>query len=165
MALSPISMPVRTVASSRSMIAPSSYSLLSVRGQRSGVGLTGKTTALRVGLTSSSWCPSAQWKCTQTDVSPSAPLESKRAPAGQRDDLTNICGVTATPPTPPPSGLSRLRPPPTLARDVLMFSMFSMLAMQLFCTLLHASRMYSQKLRCPSELNQLPGPDPRVRRQ
>lgn len=39
-----------------------------------------------------------------------------------------------------------------------MFSMFSMLAMQLFCTLLHASRMNSQKLRCPSELNQLPEP-------
>lgn len=47
-----------------------------------------------------------------------------------------------------------------LARDVLMFSMFSMLAMQLFCTLLHASRIYSQKLRCPSELNQLPEPGP-----
>lgn len=42
-----------------------------------------------------------------------------------------------------------------------MFSMFSMLAMQWFCTLLHASRMYSQKLRCPSELNQLPEPDPK----
>lgn len=39
--------------------------------------------------------------------------------------------------------------------------MFSMLAMQLFCTLLHASRMYSQKLRCPSELNQLADPEPR----
>lgn len=46
-----------------------------------------------------------------------------------------------------------------------MFSMFSMLAMQLFCTLLQASRMYSQKLRWPSELNQLPDPDQRVRRQ
>lgn len=46
-----------------------------------------------------------------------------------------------------------------------MFSMFSMLAMQLFCTFPHASRTYSQKLRCPSELNQLPDPGPRVRRQ
>lgn len=45
-----------------------------------------------------------------------------------------------------------------LALEVLMFSMFSMLLMQLFCTLLHASRMQSQKLRWPSELNQLPGP-------
>lgn len=44
------------------------------------------------------------------------------------------------------------------ALDVLMFSMFSMLEMQLFCTLLQASRMYSQKLRWPSELNQLPEP-------
>ncbi|KAG7272653.1 hypothetical protein CRUP_008481 [Coryphaenoides rupestris] len=30
----------------------------------------------------------------------------------------------------------------------------------LFCTLLQASRMYSQKLRCPSELNQPPEPAP-----
>ena len=50
-----------------------------------------------------------------------------------------------------------------LARDVLMFSMFSMLAMQLFCTLLQATRRYSQKLRCPSELNQLPEPGSRFK--
>lgn len=65
---------------------------------------------------------------------------------------------------PPHSSADSDPPAPlTLARDVLMFSMFSMLAMQLFCTLPHASRMYSQKLRCPSELNQLPDPDPRVK--
>ncbi|TNN34977.1 hypothetical protein EYF80_054862 [Liparis tanakae] len=34
----------------------------------------------------------------------------------------------------------------------------------LFCTLLHASRIYSQKLRCPSELNQLPEPGPRFKK-
>lgn len=44
----------------------------------------------------------------------------------------------------------------TLARDELMFSMFSMLPMQLFGTLLQAKRMKSQKLRWPS--NQLPAP-------
>lgn len=44
----------------------------------------------------------------------------------------------------------------TFARDELMFSMFSMLPMQLFCTLLQARRMKSQKLRWPS--NQLPAP-------
>lgn len=64
---------------------------------------------------------------------------------------------------PPTAQQIRTPAPLTLARDVLMFSMFSMLAMQLFCTLPHASRMYSQKLRCPSELNQLPDPDPRVK--
>lgn len=50
------------------------------------------------------------------------------------------------------------------ALDVLIFSMFSMLAMQLFCTLVHAIRIYSQKLRCPSELNQLPEPGRRLKR-
>ncbi len=45
---------------------------------------------------------------------------------------------------------------PTFAREELMFSMFSMLLMQLLGTLLQARRMKSQKLRWPS--NQLPEP-------
>lgn len=44
----------------------------------------------------------------------------------------------------------------TFAREELMFSMFSMLLMQLLGTLLQAGRIKSQKLRWPS--NQLPEP-------
>lgn len=106
-------------------------------------------------------CPSEQWTHIQTDVFPSAPLESMHAPVGTwmwAEHRVLLCSSLQQYPTHIHTFVHTNTL--ALARDVLMFSMFSMLAMQLFGTLLHASRIYSQKLRCPSELNQLPEPGP-----